>query len=602
MSANQSRRRNDPGPSPAINARPKIDNTLPYQGRQLDNDSIRLVEIQPAAHETDPVACTISEVTFGSRPKFEALSYMWGPEGADDAITLNGILFGVRKNLLDALRFLRRQVASGKPRQPFWIDAICINQDDVEERNRQLRIMDQIYFRASTVVVWLGSRYTEFQREMEAELKVEGAEKEEEEAPSSRGGNSIQKRMVRYLRTEPYWDRLWIIQEIGRARKLRVCFGNESLSWDQFMQLITMHNSDGNTGPLRLDRLLRLERYGDSHTLKRLLEEHREAKCSEPRDKVYGLIGLAVDAAQFPMDYSKSLYDVWKDTMIFMNGRKLFKEESQILPIGALVKSALMANHSDPLSQISSKHEDQVDSTQLIEDPKSPLVFCLKAVPLGCIIHVGPSASDVVSSASKASEWRSATQWLFPANELGPATREHDSLLHKLLESDESEVEMKCFNRPSTVVWAERMGSSYPENALEYIKSVRRKSGTVAFRSPQAPEQVAGREASVQPRLYLAKRDIGPTPRRMGIASGLVEPGDLVCWVRSSRRALLVRVVGELGVYPNKARLRVFGTALATEDMHSSTPDYDCRWRLLEKNDLMPEIQVDAGTIFMLLE
>jgi hypothetical protein len=73
------------------------------------------------------------------------------------------------------------------------------------------------------------------------------------------------------------------------------------------MDFIAMHNSDGSTGPLRLDRLLRQEKYNDSHTLKRLLEEHREAKCAEPRDKVYGLVGLASDAAQFPMDYSKSL-------------------------------------------------------------------------------------------------------------------------------------------------------------------------------------------------------------------------------------------------------------------------------------------------------
>ncbi len=73
------------------------------------------------------MVCTLSEVTFGSRPKFEALSYMWVTE-ANDAITLNDLPFEVGRNLPDAILFLRQRVASGKARQPFWIDAICINQ------------------------------------------------------------------------------------------------------------------------------------------------------------------------------------------------------------------------------------------------------------------------------------------------------------------------------------------------------------------------------------------------------------------------------------------------------------------------------------------
>jgi hypothetical protein len=597
MSANQSRRRTDVGLGPVSSTRPKIDNTLPYPGRELDKDSMRLVEIQPAAHESEPVVCTLSEVTFGSKPKFEALSYMWGTESAEESISLNDVPWEVGRNLLDALRFLRRQVAYGKAHQPFWIDFISINQSNVEERNRQLRIMDQIYFRASTVVVWLGSGCTEFQRGIIGELEAEKGEKGEQD--SSQDSNSIQQKLVRYLRTDPYWDRLWILQEIGSAKMLRVCFGNESSSWEQFMDFIAMHNSDGSTGPLRLNRLLRQEKYNDSHTLKRLLEEHREAKCAEPLDKVYGLVGLASDAAQFPMDYSKSLYEVWKDTMVFMNCRGLFKEESQILPIGALVKSLLMANNSDPRSQISREHEDRVDSTQLIDNPNSVLVFHLKAVPLGCIIHVGPLAIDVISRPSEALEWRSATQQLFPADEMGQARREHDRLLSALLGSDESEVEMQCFNRPSAVVWKDSKDPrGYPASAREYVEGVQSNTEAIVSTLSQMPQQTTDRLASVQPRLYLAKRRTYGTPRKMGIASGLVQPGDLVCWVRSSKRALLVRVIKKDSW---NTELRVFGTALATEDVCSSVPDYAKRWNSL-KDEWSMEVQLDAGTIFMLLD
>ncbi|KAL7935867.1 heterokaryon incompatibility protein domain-containing protein [Trichoderma chlorosporum] len=404
MSANESRRRTGLDQSLESSPKSKTDNTLPYNGEKLGKDSIRLIEIEPAACESDPLVCTMTEIAFGSRPKFEALSYMWGTEKAKDAIMLNGFPFEVGKNLLDALHFLRSRVTSKDVCRLFWIDAICINQSNVEERNRQIRIMDQIYFRAGTVVVWLGSKYSESQKEMMSGQKLEKDKKPKENAP--RSDSSTQQKMVRLLRTDLYWGRLWILQEIGRAKRLRVCYGTEESTWEDFMQLIAMHNGDGATGPLRLDSLLRKEKYNDSHTLKRLLEEHREAICSEPRDKIYGLVGLASDAARFPMDYKKSLYDVWKDTMVFMNQWGLFKDESQILPTGALVKSLLMANHSDPLSQLSKEYKDQIDSTQLIDNLNSPLIFGLKAALLGCIVCVGPLVSDIVSSPDEATRWR----------------------------------------------------------------------------------------------------------------------------------------------------------------------------------------------------
>ncbi|KAK4096213.1 hypothetical protein N658DRAFT_511392 [Parathielavia hyrcaniae] len=278
MSVNRSHRVIDPAPSPSLisSTSRTIDSTLLYRGSQLPTDSLRLLAIKPATHDDDPVVCTLKAVPFGDRPKFEALSYMWGPEDGNDAITLNGFAFRVRRNLLDALRFLRRYDTSrreatkeGSPCM-YWIDAICINQDDTAERNRQLPIIGQIYFRASTVV------------------------------------------------------------EIGQARHLRVCFGDHPpKQWEEFAQLINLHYGDRSTGPLRLDRLLRKEKYNNSHTLKRLLEDHQEAESSDRKDKVYRLVGLAHDAAGFPMDYNKSLYDVWKDTIVFMNERELFKPEHE---------------------------------------------------------------------------------------------------------------------------------------------------------------------------------------------------------------------------------------------------------------------------------
>jgi hypothetical protein len=472
--------------------------------------------------------------------------------------------------------------------------------------------MDQIYFRASTVVIWLGAgRYAELQREIAAgghgQGKKPAEEKPQDTKPEDDTPNhnlSRQEELARYLRTDPYWGRLWILQEIGSARELEVCFGEEAMSWANFIQYLTMHHSDGKDGPLRLNRLLREEKYHGSHTLKRLLEEHKDAQCFEPRDKVYGLVGLATDAAGFPMDYTKSLYEVWKDTMEFMNRQNLFIDESQIVPMGALLKSLLMANNADPLSLVMKEHSmNQADSTQLITDPQSYHSFRLEAVPLGCVMCIGPSASEMVSSPKKVLDWRGAIQRLFPAAELGPARWEHDALLDTLLGSDESEVEKMCFNRPSTVTWQEDSKESYTLSKSPVQNCIAWAVREVSFASqpPETPQQAPDRLAPVQPRLYLVKNGASRTARKMGVASRLVQPRDLVCAVRSSRRALLVRVV-EVGQW--KASVRVFGTALATEDLCGVARkcDFAERWTSLKKESDSLNVHVDAGTIFMLLE
>ncbi|KAL7935866.1 hypothetical protein V8C35DRAFT_298438 [Trichoderma chlorosporum] len=114
------------------------------------------------------------------------------------------------------------------------------------------------------------------------------------------------------------------------------------------------------------------------------------------------------------------------------------------------------------------------------------------------------------------------------------------------------------------------------------------------------PQQVTDRLAPVQPRLYLAKAPGGSqTPRKMGVASGLVQPKDILLWVRSSRRALLARVFRDSSL----PKARIFGTALVTEDVCdlASDIDYEQRWNSRQNTiSSTAEIYIDAGTVFML--
>ncbi|PMD23515.1 heterokaryon incompatibility, partial [Hyaloscypha hepaticicola] len=89
-----------------------------------------------------------------AKPVYEALSYTWGDESNMRNIRLNGCLFAVSNNLYEALSHLRTSAAE----RTLWIDAISINQRDIDEKSSQIQIMPFIYERAQTVVVWLGAR------------------------------------------------------------------------------------------------------------------------------------------------------------------------------------------------------------------------------------------------------------------------------------------------------------------------------------------------------------------------------------------------------------------------------------------------------------
>ncbi|KAF6515745.1 hypothetical protein HZS61_004486 [Fusarium oxysporum f. sp. conglutinans] len=222
----------------------------PYKPLSQHRDCTRLLRIE-AAKDGDPITCSLFEVIFGDRPKFGALSYMWGDGQAGQTITLNGVGFNVRQNLWDALHYLRKHA----PDTDYWIDATCINQKDIPERNRQVRMMHHIYFRAQTVVVWLGKRYAEYEAAL-PDLQRLGHDKPSNEQfnpelpTDSPRTDSAERSFAEKLYNDDYWKRLWIIQEIGLAQKIKVCFGNSATEWKQFTQFITMHNF-GSKGPIR---------------------------------------------------------------------------------------------------------------------------------------------------------------------------------------------------------------------------------------------------------------------------------------------------------------------------------------------------------------
>jgi hypothetical protein len=117
-----------------------------------DEDTIRLVVLQPSNSEDAEIDCEIRRVKLSENPQYEALSYAWGTHDTDVVISANGRIATIWENLSFCLRRLR---SSDTPRT-LYIDALCINQTDLNEKNHQVKLMGQIFRTAQRVLVWLG--------------------------------------------------------------------------------------------------------------------------------------------------------------------------------------------------------------------------------------------------------------------------------------------------------------------------------------------------------------------------------------------------------------------------------------------------------------
>src|SRR5579862_3989048 len=104
----------------------------PYQPLNPDKPEIRLVILAPGSG-TDEIRCDLQHVSLDDNPKYSAVSYCWG-DGSDVwPITLDDRVFQVTANLHAALRQFRHEAVE----VPLWVDAICINQNDVRERSEE---------------------------------------------------------------------------------------------------------------------------------------------------------------------------------------------------------------------------------------------------------------------------------------------------------------------------------------------------------------------------------------------------------------------------------------------------------------------------------
>ena len=126
----------------------------PYQYRPLVGaNSTRILSLLPNPSNSSEIEVQLSEIDLGSPPSYEALSYAWGDPKTKTTIKCEGMHLHVTPNCASALKHLR----TTKETRILWVDAICIDQSSLHERNVQVKRMGDIYSKASRVVIWLGT-------------------------------------------------------------------------------------------------------------------------------------------------------------------------------------------------------------------------------------------------------------------------------------------------------------------------------------------------------------------------------------------------------------------------------------------------------------
>jgi hypothetical protein len=114
--------------------------------------SIRLILLKPSRFRDTPLQCHLMSFKLSALPRYEALSYTWEGQRPCWPISCNGSELLVTPNVEAALKQLRPRHFQ----RHLWIDAICIDQNNLKERSSQVCLMEQIYQNAVRVVVWLG--------------------------------------------------------------------------------------------------------------------------------------------------------------------------------------------------------------------------------------------------------------------------------------------------------------------------------------------------------------------------------------------------------------------------------------------------------------
>jgi len=294
-----------------------------------DGTEIRLIRLRHSTAWAEPIMCEILHTKDFDNVDYLALSYTWkGRIGRQD-IHVGNKSISCTRNLYSALLHLRQQPED----LILWVDAICIDQNNLDERSQQVRKMRYIYKNASKVLVWLGPSSIS---------SLESLELVSELYKNSHDRVYIEKKIAdpecletfyglcRLFELD-YWRRVWVVQETSSAKDIIVHYGADSLPWkvlvgvqkllcenydDQLASIFRKHPAMRGYITWHGPNALRPVYGNTSVELPDLVEmvlKHVSKDASDPRDKIYAFVGISKQSGTQQIDYSSSVRQVYLD-------------------------------------------------------------------------------------------------------------------------------------------------------------------------------------------------------------------------------------------------------------------------------------------------
>ncbi|KAK3699133.1 hypothetical protein LTR37_016607 [Vermiconidia calcicola] len=279
-----------------------------FSYRTLPDSYIRLIRFRPEKEKDvqDRLNLSIEHYAREDAPSYVALSYEWGETSDGYVISIDGKAFGVWRNLWWALIFVSRFHRC----EYMWVDAICINQEEVIERNHQVRDMGQIYANASTVLVWIGQGSdTKLAEEYRYGHNTTCTEEEPEDS----------------LLYSSYWSRTWIIKELLLARNVELLWRSRVFTWQSFCERtydLVVRTKLVSLGLWR-EHLLWAERVYTSPILSHsrlrnpsaneykrwsrrvldMLSYYQNSECKDERDKIFAILGVLDEEDRYVLEH-----------------------------------------------------------------------------------------------------------------------------------------------------------------------------------------------------------------------------------------------------------------------------------------------------------
>lgn len=289
----------------------------------ISGNEIRILDLLPHSGdaENDLIKCNIRVVPLASKPRYEALSYVWGSGATLENIDVEGQTVGITANLHAALKRLRLPDQS----RPLWIDQLCINQWDTKEKASQVRMMRDIYTNCSCCRIWMGEiqegipladaeQALQFIEYMAAAHTAEDGDSIPEptcfQSDDTFKGPMTALRSMSYTidnrKGNPWWARVWTVQEAVLPPHLILMWGPLSMPWERMHEATCTWTGGMPWRAWELTSKPHASFLGDMMAMIIWLEiakagwdspmymvsRWRFRRATDPRDKIYGLLGL----------------------------------------------------------------------------------------------------------------------------------------------------------------------------------------------------------------------------------------------------------------------------------------------------------------------